>query len=71
MRQGDAVWGSLLAAGVAYEIAALCTSRDDDTLSRATRRWTYAHHPVGKVTFGIGWTAFSVWWVRHVIRGLA
>ena len=69
MRQGDAVWSSLFAAGVAYEISVLRSKRDDDTLTRAVRRWMHTSHPVGKAAFAVGWAGFSVWWVRHIVNG--
>lgn len=69
MRQGDAVWGALLTAGLAYEVSSLVLDRDDDTLSRATRRWAHTHHPAGKALFIAGWSCFSVWWMKHVVSG--
>jgi len=67
--QANAVWAALLVAGVGYEITALRMRQDDATLTRFTRRVARTHHPMGKAAFTIGWSAFSFWWVSHVIRG--
>lgn len=65
----DAVWACLIAAGTVYEVQALYRRRDDDTLSRFTRRHARTHHPYGKAAFLLGWAAFAVWFARHIVRG--
>lgn len=68
MSTGDAVWGGLILAGAAVETWALRTARQEATFSAATRRWFWVHTKVGAAVFVVGWVAFSVWWIDHVIN---
>ncbi|MGK9463910.1 hypothetical protein ACSLFT_28350 [Streptomyces sp. G6] len=68
MNAGDAVWGGLILAGAVFETWALRKARQRDTLSAATRRWFWVHTKAGAAVFVVGWVAFSVWWIDHVIN---
>lgn len=68
MSTGDAVWGGLILAGAAFETCALRNARQGDTLSESTRRWFRVHTKAGAAVFVVGWVAFSVWWIDHVIN---
>lgn len=63
----DVFWGTLLLAGVAYEVAAIRSKRWKDTLSDTTRKWFMTDKPVGKFVFGIGWVAFAGWYLWHIL----
>lgn len=65
----DAVWGGLLLVGAAYETYALTNKRSDDTLSETTRRTFRVTTPVGRAVFAVAWTAFSTWFLGHVLWG--
>ncbi|WP_322501834.1 hypothetical protein TR631_33940 [Streptomyces rochei] len=68
MSTGDAVWGGLILAGAVVETWALRTARQEATFSAATRRWFRVHTKAGAAVFVVGWVAFSVWWIDHVIN---
>jgi hypothetical protein len=69
--RADWAWGSLIAAGVALETAALRSGRCDDTLSARTRAWCRVSTPAGRIAFLAGWTVFSAWWMAHIARGVS
>lgn len=68
MSTGDVVWGGLLLAGAGFEVYALRTARQGDTLSESTRRWFRVHTRAGKVGFAVAWTGFGVWYLDHILR---
>lgn len=63
-----AVWGTLIAVGAAYEVRALRRGRNTHTLSHLTRRTVRIHTPVGRRAFICGWTAFALWYLRHILE---
>jgi hypothetical protein len=63
----DVVWGALIMLGAAYELAALRTKRQGDTLSETTRKWFMTDKPAGKVAFGVAWVGFSGWYLWHIL----
>lgn len=66
----DYAWGGLILAGLAYEAYALADRRDGDTLSETTRRaFRTRTSKTGRWIFGIGWTAFAVWYWGHILYG--
>lgn len=66
--KSDLVWGTLAAAGIAYEVYTL-RSDLERTLTRTTRRTFRTKHPAGKAAFAIGWGWFAVWFMRHILEG--
>lgn len=67
----DYVWGGLIAAGATYEAYALFSKRDGDTLSETTRRtFRTKTHRAGRWIFALAWSAFSAWYLGHVLDWL-
>lgn len=63
------VWGTLLAAGLAYEAGALLSAAEGDTLSEVTRSVFQTHTTPGAAVFGAAWVGFAGWYLVHIIRG--
>lgn len=73
----DVAWGSLLAAGLAFEGWALAREKvRGDTLSEFTRkvfRTGYPDRPevkrskTGRVIFGVAWAGFAGWYLYHIL----
>lgn len=63
----DIVWAALLTAGAAYEVAALASKRQGDTLSETTRKWFMTNTKVGRWAFGAAWLAFATWYFFHIL----
>lgn len=62
------MWGSLIVAGAGFEVYALRTARQGDTLSESTRRWFRVHTKAGAVAFAVSWVGFGVWYLDHILR---
>lgn len=65
----DIVWGSLFAAGAAYEAYGIISRKFGDTLSDRTRAWFHTNTKTGKAVFTVSWLAFSAWYLIHIIGG--
>lgn len=63
------VWGTLFAAGGAYEIYAIFNKESGDTLSERVRSLFNVKTKIGKSVFTVGWLAFSAWFLVHIIGG--
>lgn len=62
-----AVWGSIVAVGLAAEAYGLYGDVEGDTLSEVTRAVFHTEHVVGKVAFTGGWMALTAWFVPHIV----
>jgi hypothetical protein len=69
MNTPDAVWGGLIAVGVAFEAYTLRNKRGGDTLSETTRRAFRVHTKTGKIVFATAWGGFAVWYLGHILYG--
>lgn len=69
MNTPDAVWGGLIAVGVAFEVYTLRNKRDSDTLSETTRRTFRVQTKGGRIAFAAAWGGFAGWYFGHVIWG--
>lgn len=67
MTPADVAWGGILLVGLVYEIAALRSKRNGDTLSETTRKWFMTNTVAGKVVFGVAWVGFSGWYLWHIL----
>jgi hypothetical protein len=63
------VWGTLIAAGVAFEAYALVNGKDGDTLSQVTRKTFRVRTRAGRIIFLGIWSAFAVWFAGHIVAG--
>lgn len=61
------VWGSLLGAGLLYEMWALISKREGDTLSERTRAWFRVSTRPGRIIFGVAWVSFAIWFLVHIL----
>ena len=66
--KSDLSWATLAGAITALEIFTIRTNRLDSTLTRTTRRLFRTRHPIGKTLFAMGFGAFSVWFVTHIVE---
>jgi hypothetical protein len=62
------VWGGLACAGLAYEMRAIRTEADGDTLSEITRAAFKVHTKPGRVIFTVTWLGFSAWFLEHICK---
>jgi hypothetical protein len=69
MTAADLVWSGLILAGAGIEAYALRNGRDGDTLSEATRKLFRVRTKAGKIAFALPWSAFSVWFLGHILWG--
>lgn len=70
MSHSDIIWAALILAGAAFEGYALRNGRKGDTLSETTRSvFRVATSRVGRLAFGVSWSAFSVWFLGHILWG--
>lgn len=67
MEDADFIWGGLILVGAAVEAWALYSAKPGDTLSESTRRWFRVNTPLGRTLFGLGWAAFSTWFLVHIV----
>jgi len=65
----NVVWGSLIAAGFAYEAYALLNKKNGDTLSERTRVWFHTRTKVGRIAFAVSWLSFAAWYLIHILQG--
>lgn len=63
------IWGTILAAGAAYETYGIFNKRTGDTLSERTRALFHTHTRPGKAIFAAAWLAFSAWFLVHITYG--
>lgn len=63
------VWASLIGAGVAFEVGAILTAADGDTLSEVTREVFQVHTTPGALVFSAAWLGFAAWFWWHIVRG--
>lgn len=66
MHEPEAVWGTLLATGVAYEVVALWRRRHA-TLSTVTRSAFRTETVAGRRIFGICLAASALWFGAHIL----
>lgn len=66
--KSDAVWGSIAATVIAYEVYTLRGQQFDRTLTRTVRRSFRTSHPYGKALFAVGWGWFATWFMRHILE---
>lgn len=69
MTTADFIWGGIIVAGGAFETFALLNRRDGDTLSETTRRAFRTRTTYGRAAFALSWSAFSVWYLGHILWG--
>lgn len=65
----NAIWGTLFAAGGAYEIYAIFNKKNGDTLSERVRALFHVKTKTGKSVFTVVWLAFCAWFLIHIIQG--
>ena len=59
-------WGGAFAL---TETLALVNRRSNDTLSEQTRLlFRVSSSPAGRLVFGLGWGAFSTWFLGHILQ---
>lgn len=69
MNFSDAIWAGIIGAGIAFEAYALTNSKSEDTLSETTRRVFHTRTRAGAILFGVAWSAFSIWFLGHIVAG--
>lgn len=68
MDESDIIWAALILAGAAYEVRALRSTREGDTLSEATRAlFRTRTSRAGARAFFILWAGFSIWFAGHIL----
>jgi len=69
MTDPDIVWGSLFAAGAAFETYAIFNKKNGDTLSERTRALFQVKTKTGKAVFTVAWVTFAAWFLIHITGG--
>ena len=68
MQSAEIIWSSIILAGAAFEGYALANGKPGDTLSETTRAaFRVKTSKVGRAAFGVSWTAFSAWFLGHIL----
>lgn len=62
------VWAALTAAFAVTETVALVRHQWDGTLSENIRKLFHTHSKIGRASFMLVWSAFSVWFFGHILE---
>lgn len=68
MNTYSVIWAALTAAFAATEAVALAKGDWSGTFTENVRKVFYTHSKVGRASFALVWSAFSVWFFGHILE---